>query len=188
MERAVSIGAVKDTKTGTGRDVDLSTELVGLLELYLAELRREALRNKGGAPSWLFPSVANTPLDPANVAKVFRSTLKRAGLPKFRLYDLRHTYASLLLAACAPITYVAAMLGHAKPTTTLAFYAHYIPSSGHSFADLLDRVPEKMEPKVEPNADLEVVNAGNSLSAFGEPRRNRTFNLQIKSLLLCQLS
>jgi integrase len=82
-------------------------------------------------------------MDPANVAKVFRASLKRAKLPNFRLYDLRHTAASLLLNRCAPITFVAAMLGHSKPTTTLAFYAHQIPSTGRSFADLLDTVSEK---------------------------------------------
>lgn len=42
--------------------------------------------------------------------------LKAAELPNFRLYDLRHTFASLPLAQNAPITYVAAQLGHAKPT------------------------------------------------------------------------
>ncbi len=59
-----------------------------------------------------------------------RSTTSRsrvAGLPRFRLYDLRHTFATHLLGQGAPITYVAAQLGHAKPTTTLAFYAHWIP-------------------------------------------------------------
>ena len=44
--------------------------------------------------------------------KAFRRLLKAAGLPGFRLYDLRHTYASLLLAAGAPITYVS---GPARP-------------------------------------------------------------------------
>jgi len=37
----------------------------------------------------------------------------------FRVYDLRHTFASLLLAQGVPITYVSAQLGHSRPTTTL---------------------------------------------------------------------
>ena len=53
---------------------------------------------------------------------------------------MRHTYASLLLAAGAPITYVSAQLGPANPSTTLRFYAKWIPSKGHRWVDLLDRL------------------------------------------------
>ncbi len=40
----------------------------------------------------------------------------------------------------APITYVAAQLGHAKPTTTLAYYAHWIPSGDKRFIDRLEAI------------------------------------------------
>jgi integrase len=60
-------------------------------------------------------------MDESRVRKVFKRVLKQAKLPGFRLYDLRHTYASLLLAASAPITYVSAQLGHANPSTTLRY-------------------------------------------------------------------
>ena len=40
-----------------------------------------------------------------------------------------YTFATHLLAGGAPITYVAAQLGHRKPTTTLLFYAHWIPGA-----------------------------------------------------------
>jgi Phage integrase family len=63
--------------------------------------------------------------------------LRKAGLPAFRLYDLRHSYASHLLAEGAPITYVAAQLGHARPTTTLAHYAHWIPRGDKGWVDKL---------------------------------------------------
>ena len=56
--------------------------------------------------------------------------LKKAGVPRFRLYDLRHTYASLLLAEGAPLTYASAQLGHTNPVTTLRSYARWIPASG----------------------------------------------------------
>ncbi len=48
-----------------------------------------------------------------------RSRYGKAKLPAFRLNDLRHTFASLLLAASAPITYVSAQFGHVNPSTTL---------------------------------------------------------------------
>jgi integrase len=61
---------------------------------------------------------------------LFKRALKDAKVPAFRLCDLRHTYASLLLAERAPITYVAEQLGHANPSTTLRYYAKWIPSKG----------------------------------------------------------
>jgi len=87
---------------------------------------------------WTFPNDDGHPMDESRVRKVFKQALKRAQLPEFRLYDLRHTYASLLLAAGAPITYVSAQLGHANPTTTLRYYARWIPSRGRRWVDLLD--------------------------------------------------
>ena len=55
-------------------------------------------------------------------------------------HDRRHTYASLLLAASAPITYVSAQLGHVNPSTTLRYYARWIPNKGRRWVDLLDRI------------------------------------------------
>jgi hypothetical protein len=106
------------------------------------------------------PNDVGRPMDEARVSRVFRLVVKRAGLPTFRLYDLRHTFASLLLAAGAPITYVATQLGHANPTTTLRFYARWIPSREQRWVDTLDRSHPRatverlladLEPKVEPN-------------------------------------
>jgi Phage integrase family len=71
---------------------------------------------------------------------VFKRALGTAKLPSFRLYDLRHTFASLLLAEQAPITYVSAQLGHVNPATTLRYYARWIPNKGQRWVDLLDHV------------------------------------------------
>jgi len=56
----------------------------------------------------------------------------------FHLRCLRHTFATHLLAQGAPITYVAAQLGHAKPTTTLTYYAHWLPSGDKRYIDRLE--------------------------------------------------
>ena len=45
-----------------------------------------------------------------------------------------------MVAERAPITYVAEQLGHANASTTLRYYARWIPSKGRRWADLLDRV------------------------------------------------
>jgi hypothetical protein len=75
------------------------------------------------------------------VRKSFARVLTRAGLSGFRgPYDLRHSFATQLLARGMPLTYVSAQLGHAKPTTTLAWYAYWLPSAdSHRFVDGLDQ-------------------------------------------------
>jgi integrase len=83
-----------------------------------------------------------------DVARQFQSLLRRAGLPKFRLYDLRHSYASQLLSSGAPITYVADQLGHSKPTTTLLFYAHWLPAGDKRHIDRLEAIRAKTGDKV----------------------------------------
>ena len=120
--------------------------------------------------------------------------LKRAQLPGFRLYDLRHTYSSLLLAEGAPISFVSHQLGHRSPDTTLRFYARWLPSIGKSFAALVDRrAPsatdsEEVGTKMGTKTGTEGEKSSQVVDLDGEPPRNRTANLRIKSPLLCQLS
>ena len=138
--RAVSQGEVGPTKTHELRTVDVTPRLAAALVQLQADAEKDALLAGGDPCPWIFPSSADTPLDPSAVAKMFRAVLREAKLPRFRLYDLRHTFATHLLAQGAPITYVSAQLGHAKPTTTLAFYAHWIPSGDKRFIDRLEAI------------------------------------------------
>jgi integrase len=140
IERAVSRGVVGPTKTEELRTIDLTPRLTSALLELQAEVEKDALHADADPCPWIFPSTAGTPLDPSAVAKTYRSVLHVAGLPRFRLYDLRHTFATHLLAQGAPITYVAAQLGHAKPTTTLTYYAHWIPSGDKRHIDRLEAI------------------------------------------------
>jgi integrase len=119
-------GRIKRTKTDGAREVDMTARLVAAFRARkLAKLDDRAL---------VFPSDAGTPLHDVNVGKAFKRVLRRAGLPHFRMYDLRHSYVTHLLSAGAPINFVSAQLGHSKPTTTLNHYAHWLPkvdNGGH---------------------------------------------------------
>jgi len=67
----------------------------------------------------MFPTSTGTLIGVVALGKRFRLVLRKAALPAFQLYDLRHTYATHLLAEGAAISYVAAQLCHARPTITL---------------------------------------------------------------------
>jgi integrase len=75
----------------------------------------------------VFPSSVGTPLSHRNVVRSFKSLLKRADLPSStRLYDLRHTCATLLLSRNVHPKYVQELLGHASIAQTLDTYSHII--------------------------------------------------------------
>jgi integrase len=98
-------------------------------------------------PEWVFPSLTGTPVEERNVRHVFRRVLERAGLRHIRIHDLRHTYATLLLQAGAPITYVSAQLGHRDASITLRVYAHYLPSASQREVDRLDAPQQSATPR-----------------------------------------
>jgi integrase len=60
------------------------------------------------------------------VTKQFGRLATGIGFAGFRLHDLRHTHATLLLLAGVPINAVAGRLGHSSPVTTMTVYAHVL--------------------------------------------------------------
>ena len=201
IDKALSMGAVGPTKTGTRRSVDMSLELAGILRDFVVWRGKEKLRSGWAEmPATLFFNAEGRALDESKVRKQFARALKDAELSGFRLYDCRHTFASLLLNAGTPITYVATQLGHAKPTTTLQWYAHFLPSNDdHRFVDALDRVPQqRSDPSLAPN-QAELIEEGEERSDAltskektpqfprgfpSGPRVTRTLDPLIKSQLL----
>ncbi|HWT00030.1 MAG TPA: tyrosine-type recombinase/integrase [Pyrinomonadaceae bacterium] len=104
--------------------------------LALKEHRRQQAeeRLKAGAAyqqiDLVFATPEGGPLAPRNLKRRhFRPILKRAKLPlDFRLYDLRHSCATLLLAAGEHPKVVSERLGHASVTLTLDVYSHVLPT------------------------------------------------------------
>jgi hypothetical protein len=59
--------------------------------------------------------------------------LRRAGLAQIRFHDLRHSFASLLIAQGEHPKYISEQLGHASVQITLDRYGHLMPQSyGHA--------------------------------------------------------
>lgn len=80
------------------------------------------------------------PLWPHNVFHQFHRFLERAGLPRIRFHDLRHTCATLLLAARVNPKVVSEQLGHASVAITLDIYAHVLPDMQQDAAAALASV------------------------------------------------
>lgn len=65
--------------------------------------------------------------DPSYVRHQFKRLLRAAGLPDVRLHDLRHSAATVLLAAGVPLKVVSELLGHSSIAITADVYTHVLP-------------------------------------------------------------
>jgi integrase len=70
----------------------------------------------------------------------YRRLLERAGLPRVRFHDLRHTYATLALRDGVPVKVVSETLGHASITLTLDTYSHVLPDMQEDAAARMERL------------------------------------------------
>ena len=69
------------------RTISLGEDAVGILKKQ---------KKKCGDSEYVFPSPTGGPISPDSVIQMLHRVLKRAGLPKVRFHDLRHTYAVIL--------------------------------------------------------------------------------------------
>jgi integrase len=89
----------------------------------------------------IFTNDVGGPLEFSNVReRQFKPLLRELGLPDIRLYDLRHTCASLLLAAGENIKVVSERLGHVNATVTLNTYVHVLPGMQAQASERLDEL------------------------------------------------
>lgn len=96
----------------------------------------------------IFPSSVGTPGDPSNLRNDFLKVLERAGLPKIRFHDLRHT-AALMLSKDVPVITVSKRLGHSRASITLDVYAHLIPGMQSEVAELIDEIVMPIAVQIE---------------------------------------
>jgi len=79
------------------------------------------------------------PLNPDQFRlNICKPMLKKAKLQKMRIHDCGHTYASLLLQACAPLPYVKEQLGHGTIATIVDLDGNITPGANRNILDSLD--------------------------------------------------
>jgi len=132
-----------EPKSGKSRPVDLDAVTLAVLKAQKKTLAKEKLAsplpafNRAGL---LFVDVAGEPLHPDYLSRRFRKVVDAAELPAIRLHDLRHTHASLLLAAGVPVHVVSQRLGHADPGFTMRVYGHLLPRQQRDAAELVAKM------------------------------------------------
>ena len=90
--------------------------------------------------TYVFPSPNGGPISPDSVNNMLKRVLERAGIPKVRFHDLRHTFATIALQNGVDIKTVSGMLGHFSAGFTLDTYAHVTTSAQKEAAATLGNI------------------------------------------------
>jgi len=122
IRRGVTRFGEGGTKTvESARDIDM----LPIVERAL-QAQRAASQLRG---PWIFPNRTGAPLDMTNLREcVWKPALRRAGLRYRTLYQTRHTFATLHLAAGEDLGWVARMLGHTTTEMVIRRYYRFIPN------------------------------------------------------------
>ncbi|WP_211349085.1 tyrosine-type recombinase/integrase [Nocardioides litoris] len=131
---------IKAPKYNSKREVAIPPELTTMLGDHIATL-------PPAARGLLFPNTDGEPVHQNTIGHRWRRAAAAAGLTGVRLHDLRHFYASGLIAAGCDVATVQQALGHKSLTTTLNTYTHLWPraderaraASAQLIADVLGR-------------------------------------------------
>ena len=115
-----------------------------LKEHRVAQLGARLKAGAGWAPEpgledLVFTSRTGKPILPRNVNRALEAVLRRAGLPRLRFHDLRHSHATLLLKEGVNPRVVQERLGHSTVSLTLQVYSHVLPDLQAEAAEKLDR-------------------------------------------------
>jgi integrase len=138
IKRAVTHRRIETPKSHNLRTVDVSDELQTALE-QLRTFRKEQWLKKGQpVPEWVFCNDEGNYLNELLFRmRKFYPLITAAKLRKFRIHDLRHTYASLMLQNGESVTYVKEQMGHHSIQITVDTYGHLIPGANRAAADRL---------------------------------------------------
>ena len=119
-------------KTAAGR------RTISIPALLVTDLKRWKLQCPTSGEELVFPMFDGKPICRDWLLRVaFYPTLARARLRRVTFHTLRHSCASAMIAAGAPVTEVQHRLGHANPAITLQVYSHFFR---HTESDATDRL------------------------------------------------
>ena len=130
----------EQTKTDhSRRTVSISPATVEILKKH-RKTQEERLKILGKKSDFVFTNTMGNILEPRKVNQIFDRIIRRAGLPKIRFHDLRHTHATLLLQQGIHPKIVSERLGHANISVTMDIYSHVIPSMQRKAAKMFDQI------------------------------------------------
>jgi integrase len=130
------------------RSVRIGDELAGILKLQCVDREPDEL---------VFPDENGEPQNPKKmVTSKFFPALKAAKVRRVRFHDLRHTYASMLIALGVNIKFLQQQLGHKSIKVTYDTYGHLFPEVDQEIPERLEfelfdkKIVQKQDPEKKP--------------------------------------
>jgi integrase len=139
LEERRGIHRLKDVKTPSSRRaIRVSPTTMAALNQHRRKQLAKGLYREDGA---VFTDVTGGWLRKNNFRRdSFQKALKRAGLPRIRFHDLRHTCATLMILNGINVKAVSATLGHANIGVTLNTYSHFVPEMAEQRAMVMEKI------------------------------------------------
>lgn len=138
-------------KSHQARVIDLDPETAGMLREH--RRRQQVERDQWGSDysnnDLVVAKENGEPLHPQSFSQAFERLVKRAGLRRIRLHDLRHTHATIAVKAGVPVKVISERLGHESPAFTLKQYAHVMPGMQAEAAAQIAELVERTLPTEE---------------------------------------
>jgi len=133
---------LKRPKNDKSRVLCMPAKLVEILRVHKARQAAEklALGDQYQNLGFVFASPDGSPMKPWNFGASFADLVRRAGVPRIRLHDLRDTHASLLAQAGVPIEVVSKRLGHSGIAITVDRYVSVYRDRDAAAASTFDRL------------------------------------------------
>jgi integrase len=129
---------VSEPKTAKSRrSIDLDSETVSVLRRHRkAQVEDRLAWGEAYQDSGLvFTREDGTPIHPDRFGDLFEQRVATSGLPRIRFHDLRHTHATLGLAAGIHPKVMSERLGHSSISITLDVYSNAVPALQRDAAD-----------------------------------------------------
>ncbi len=129
-QRGAGLVFVEPKSSRGRRTVSLPPETLEVLAQQRRDLDRERVEagERWQENDLVFPSPVGRPRDMTYLSYTFHRGLERAGLPRLRIHDLRHTAATHLLNKHVHPKVVQELLGHSTIAITLDTYSHVMPA------------------------------------------------------------
>jgi len=129
--------AAKITGTGAKELAVLLYRTVSISPQAIEVLKQQKAKTND---QYVFPSPNGGPISPDSVNNMLKRVLERAGIPKVRFHDLRHTFATIALQNGVGIKTVSGMLGHFSAGFTLDTYAHVTTAAQKEVAPTMGNI------------------------------------------------